>query len=91
MPEAVQSRRRTLRSRLRSMRRPLKQTRQDVVPGPDLIGKLENNVSNVRDRFVTRDSVLGRIKERKGDATGGEGSSSQAQDRPTNQSKPNLV
>lgn len=91
MPEAVQSRRRTLRSKLRNARRPIKQTRQDLVPGPDILGRLENSVMNVRDRFITRDSVVGRIKERQGDATGGQGSSDQAQDKPTNQSKPNLV
>lgn len=45
------------------MREPIRQQREDLIPGPNLIGTAERRARNLRDRFVARDSVLSRIAE----------------------------
>ena len=79
LPESVQSARRRFRNRLQSVRRPIRQTRQDLVPGPDLIGRVETQVMSVRDRIVSRDSLLSRVRDQQGQMNqmnGGSGSGS---------------
>lgn len=62
LPESVTSRRRQLRSRLRELRDPIRTRREDLVPGPDIIGMVESNLMNLRDRFTSRDGLLSRIR-----------------------------
>lgn len=64
LPESVQSRRRQLRTRLQDLRQPIRQRRTDL-PTPDIIGTAETQITRLRDRFVTRESVLERIQERR--------------------------
>lgn len=66
LPEAVQSQRNKLRNRLLDLREPIRSTREDLVPGPDVLGKVENTVKDFRDRVVTRESVIDRIQARRG-------------------------
>lgn len=72
LPEEVQSRRRRLRNRIRSLREPVRSRRENMVPGPDVVGKLENQVMSLRNKAMNRDGVLGRIR---GDSSGSGGSS----------------
>lgn len=58
VPESLQSRRRSVRRRLRDIREPVRSRREDMVPGPDLIGTAERQVSDLRNSFVNRDSVI---------------------------------
>lgn len=76
LPEAVQDRRRKLRMKVRDLRAPIRSKRSELVPGPDIVGKVEQKVGGLRDSFVSRDSVLSRIKERRADGSSGSGSSS---------------
>lgn len=70
LPDSIQSQRLKMRERLMSLREPVRSTREDLVPGPDLIGKAENTFKDFRDRFVTRESILDRIKMRRQDGEG---------------------
>lgn len=63
LPESVQARRRQIRNRVTDLRQPIRNRRQNLVPGPDLIGEAETRFMNLRDRVVDRNSVLSRIKE----------------------------
>lgn len=74
LPDAVQSRRRQLRSRVEGLRQPIRQRRQNIVPGPDVVGRLEDTVTGLRNKAVDRDAVLARIRERRADS-GGSGTS----------------
>lgn len=65
LPEAVQSRRRSLRMKLEDMREPVRQRREQYVPGPDIIGNLESSFSSARQNFVSRDTLLTRIRARR--------------------------
>lgn len=78
LPESVNSQRRRLRRRVRELRDPLRQRREQLVPGPDIVGSLENRFSDLRNRVVERDSVLSNITARRsgGDGDSGDGSSS---------------
>lgn len=69
LPEAIQSRRRKLRSRVMDIREPLRTRRERNVPGPDVIGKAESTVSDLRARFVNRTTVPQFIQEKKRDDT----------------------
>lgn len=71
LPDSVNSRRRMVRSRIRDLREPLRSRRQNLVPGPDIIGRAENTVMDLRDRFVSRDSVLGKMKSKMGSGSSG--------------------
>lgn len=62
LPESVQTRRRDLRSRVNELRQPLRQRRQNLVPGPDVVGEAENRLGNIRNRVVDRQTVLERIQ-----------------------------
>lgn len=70
LPEQIQSRRRTLRNRLMDLREPVRSFREQNVPGPDVVGRLESRFTDVRDRFVTRTTVLERIRQRRQDDSG---------------------
>jgi len=63
VPESVQSRRRSVRSRLNEIREPIRSRREDLVPGPDLVGTAERQVSDLRDSFVSRDSIVASLRE----------------------------
>lgn len=65
LPEAVQSRRRSVRMKVEDLREPVRQRRERYVPGPDLIGNLESSFFSARRSFVTRDTLLTRIKARR--------------------------
>lgn len=75
LPEAVQERRRQIRERAMSLREPVRNFRESNVPGPDLIGQVESRVSGLRDRFVSRDTILSRISERRSESAGGDSGS----------------
>lgn len=63
VPESVQSRRRSIRSRVNSLRDPIRSRRAEFVPGPDLIGTAERQISDLRDSFVARDSAIASLRE----------------------------
>lgn len=63
LPESVQSARRRVRNRVQDVRQPIRQRREDLVPGPDVIGMTEQRLSGLRDRFVSRDGLLSRVRE----------------------------
>jgi len=69
LPESVVTRRRRMRERLSNLRRPVKQFRRENVPGPDVVGQVESSVMDLRDRFVTRNSMMDRMKERRDSGT----------------------
>lgn len=72
LPEAVQSQRRKLRSRLQSVREPVRSFREQNIPGPDVVGTVENQVTDLRSKVVSRDSVIGRVKEMRSDDSNSE-------------------
>lgn len=87
MPESIQSRRRSLRNRLDNLRDPVRSRREDMVPGPDLIGTAENRLSDLRDSIVSRDSatasfreMLGMDSDDSGSVVNGNGESDTADD-----------
>lgn len=59
LPDSVNSQRRKVRERVSSFRQPLKNRRQDAVPGPDLVGSFESKVKNLRSKAVSRDGLAG--------------------------------
>lgn len=63
LPEAVNSQRRSMRTRLRNLRDPLRSFRENNIPGPNVIGELEDRAIQTRDRFVTRDMALSRLQD----------------------------
>lgn len=65
LPEQVQSRRRSLRNRLTELRQPVRRFREQNIPGPNVVGMVGNNLTDLRDRFVSRTTVLERIQERR--------------------------
>ena len=74
LPESVQERRRQVRERAMSLREPVRNFREQNVPGPDILGRVESRVTSLRDRAVSRDSVLERIRMRRS-GDGGSGDS----------------
>lgn len=70
LPESVNSRRRQLRERVRDVREPVRSKRMDLVPGPNLLGKAETTLSDLRDSVVERESILSKIKARRSDGNG---------------------
>lgn len=76
LPESVVSARRRMRARFSDLREPLRSRREELVPGPDVIGRLEGSVSDLRTRFVRRDGLIERIREQRGDMASGNGDSS---------------
>lgn len=78
LPEQIQSSRRRLRNRLSDLRQPVRQFREENVPGPNVVGNLESRFSDLRDRFVSRTTVLERIRsQRNGDGMTGDGQGQQ--------------
>lgn len=71
LPESVTQRRRSLRNRVQDLREPIRQFREQNVPGPDLIGRAESSIMGLRNRFVERDSVLSGIMARRSGGGGG--------------------
>lgn len=71
LPESVVSRRSQFRDRVRELRRPVRRFRENTVPGPDIIGSAEQRLTDVRNRLVSRQSVLDRIQARRGGGGGG--------------------
>jgi hypothetical protein len=62
LPEAVNDARRRVRSQVRSLRQPIRQRRESLVPGPDVIGQTETTLMDLRDRVATRDGLLSRVR-----------------------------
>lgn len=88
LPETVVSKRRTLREKVRDFREPVRQSREDYIPGPDVVGMTEDQISGLREKFVSRDGLIDRINDRRSDDSGsgdggsgssGDGSGSKAQ------------
>jgi len=73
LPEAVQTQRRKMRNRLTNLREPIRQKRQELVPGPDVMGSLGENLSDLRSKVVDRKTVLERI------SNGGDGAQANAE------------
>lgn len=69
LPDVVTQKREQLRERLLDIRDPIRRMRARTVPGPNLIGEVEGTVTDYRDRFVTRDSVLEMIRTRREDGS----------------------
>lgn len=63
LPEAVNQRRRSLRNTLQDFREPIRTRREQLVPGPDVVGLTEERVTNLRQRVMTREGVLSRIRD----------------------------
>ena len=63
LPETVNDARRRVRNRVSSVRQPLRRSRQDLVPGPDIIGRAESNFNDLRNRVVNRDGLIERVRE----------------------------
>lgn len=76
LPESVTSARQRLRSRVADLREPIRSRRVELMPGPDLVGRAEDQVMNLRTRFVRRESLLDRIRMQRGDDSNGETSKS---------------
>lgn len=70
LPEAVMSQRRSMRTRLRNLRDPVRQFRENTIPGPNVLGQLEDRVIQMRDRFVTREMALSRLQDLRGGGGG---------------------
>jgi len=62
LPESVNDARRRARSQVRSLRQPIRQRRENLVPGPDLVGQTESTLMDLRDRITTREGILSRIR-----------------------------
>ena len=77
LPESVNERRRNLRSRVQSLREPIRNRRESLVPGPDVIGRAESRAMDLRDRVLSREGVLSRIRMRRSS-----GSEDSSQDTP---------
>lgn len=85
LPESVTSMRQSFRSRVSDLREPIRSRREELVPGPDVVGRVEEQFSNLRTRFVRRNSLMERIRSQSegdsgsgsGNGTSGNGSSSE--------------
>lgn len=71
LPEQVVSARQRIRSRVSDLREPIRSRREQMVPGPDIVGRVEDQVSSLRSSFVRRTSLLERIRsQRNGEGNG---------------------
>lgn len=75
LPESLAGRRRQVQERLRELRRPVRRFREDKIPGPDLVGSLESQALDLRDKVVSRDTVVDRIRKRRASNGNNSGSS----------------
>lgn len=73
LPSSVQRKRRRMREKVNDLREPIREKRESYVPGPDVIGSVESRASSLRDKFVTSDSLVSRIRDRS--PIGGDGDS----------------
>lgn len=67
LPSEVNSRRRELRRRVNELRRPIKRQRRDIIPGPDVIQKLESAATDARNTVTTRETIMSRISSMRAD------------------------
>lgn len=74
LPENLRQRRQNLRTRIQDLRQPVQQRREDLSPF-NLVGMVESNIQDLRNRVVSREGVLGRIRQRRQNG-GGSGNSS---------------
>lgn len=72
-----------MRTKLQDLREPVRQKREDLVPGPDLVGRVEGTLTQTRSRFVSRDAVLDRLAG----VLPGEGDSNNGGEQDDNQNK----
>lgn len=63
-----------LRERLMDVRDPIRRRRRNMVPGPDIIGTAERNLTQMRNKVVNRQGLLPRL--RGGDNSSGSSSDS---------------
>lgn len=63
LPDVIQERRESLRMRLQELRSPIREKRQQVVPGPDVIGEVEMKAIRSRDKLVNRDMSLSELTD----------------------------
>jgi len=66
LPEQVNSARRTVRRRASSLREPIRSTREDLVPGPDVIGSLESRAMGLRSKLTSAGNMQSVLSEREG-------------------------
>lgn len=76
LPESVQQRRRKLRTRVMDLREPVRSRREDLIPGPDLIGKTENQARSIRSRIVGDTNLVDKIRGRRANNPNGSSGSS---------------
>lgn len=81
LPDSVVSRRSQFRERLMELRQPVRQFRERNVPGPDIVGSAEDRITDLRNRIMSRDSVISRIRARRGGGSS-DGSGSGSSDSP---------
>lgn len=72
LPNSVNQRRRQLRSRINNLRQPIRSRRENLSPF-NVVGAVENTVSDVTDRIVARTAVLERITDRRSSETQNQG------------------
>lgn len=63
LPESVVVRRRSVRRRVRNLRNPIRSFRESNIPGPDVVGSVENTVLGARNRIVTRDALVNSLRD----------------------------
>lgn len=63
LPESFVSRRRSMRQKIRELRNPVRSFRESNVPGPDVVGKVEDTLMGARDSFVRRDALVSRLRD----------------------------
>lgn len=80
LPERVNQRRRQVRQRLQSLREPIRSRREQLVPGPDVVGSVEQRFADLRGQVTQRNNILERIRQRRQDeASGDEGGTTKEQ------------
>jgi len=70
LPDSVVSRRRQVRERIRDLRQPVRRFRESNVPGPDVVESAENELTSLRNRIISRDTVVDRIRARRASSSG---------------------
>lgn len=70
LPDSVQQRRESVRERLQDVREPIRRRRAQTVPGPNIIGQIESQVTSLRNNVISRDGVMSRIRDVRGSDSG---------------------
>jgi len=86
LPESVNSVRRNIRNRAMGLREPIRRRREQLVPGPDVIGQVESSVTDLRDQFVSREGLLDRVRSQ--DMMSGNGNSTDSQNSSSSDTTP---